>query len=712
MASDDTVLAVRLEARIRDFERNLAKANRSATSSFGSIERRAAQLSSRLNQSLAGAARGLAAPLLGAASLQGAKSLIDTATRIQNALKVAGLEGEGLAKVYDQLYASAQKNAAPLESLVTLYSRVSQVQGELGVTSEQIVGFTDNIALSLRVAGTDAASASGALLQLSQALGSGVVRAEEFSSINEAIPTVMQAAAAGIQEAGGSVAKLRRLMLDGKLSSKAYFDGVNAGAVTMQEKVAGAEQTLSSRLVRLQNVLEDAAGRFNKVAGTSDTFGKSIDALAGYIQALDMGQIVSQIDTVIEALANGERAIYNFANAVGKGLKLDKVGEMLTNNSVANSLGLYSVTAVERRMSGSAPDVPKELQDYVARTYGGKEASQPLTIDVKPAKPKVQPITLADYAVPSTGGSGKGGGRGRKGGGSTRTDDYAREIEQIKERTAATLAETAAMAGLNPLVDDYGYALEKARARQDLLTAAQKAGKAITPELSKEIDTLADTYAKATVEAEKLQQQHEDARDRVQEFNSVAKDTLGGFIQDLRGGVKGAEALSNAIGRIGDAFLNSGLEALFSSKSGQSGGLFGSIFSSLLGGLGGGFKPTPNGFAKTLGLPGFASGTANTGGRTGQVRGLVHGNEAVIPLPNGGKVPVSLTIPNLSNIGRQGEQQRVKVEVAADVDRSGNLIPLITQVADERAGSAVAQGQKQAQRTFPAMQADRARRYS
>lgn len=40
---------------------------------------------------------------------------------------------------------------------------------------------------------------------------------------------------------------------------------------------------------------------------------------------------------------------------------------------------------------------------------------------------------------------------------------------------------------------------------------------------------------------------------------------------------------------------------------------------------------------------GFADGTANTGGMPGEIRGFVHGQEAVIPLPSGGRVPVQLS---------------------------------------------------------------------
>jgi hypothetical protein len=53
-------------------------------------------------------------------------------------------------------------------------------------------------------------------------------------------------------------------------------------------------------------------------------------------------------------------------------------------------------------------------------------------------------------------------------------------------------------------------------------------------------------------------------------------------------------------------------------------------------------------------LLGFATGTANTGGRRGEPRGIVHGQEAVIPLPAGGKVPVEIKMPAALKAGGAG----------------------------------------------------------
>ena len=53
------------------------------------------------------------------------------------------------------------------------------------------------------------------------------------------------------------------------------------------------------------------------------------------------------------------------------------------------------------------------------------------------------------------------------------------------------------------------------------------------------------------------------------------------------------------------------------------------------------------GFAAMLG---YSSGTANTGGTRDEPRGVVHGQEAVIPLPSGSRVPVMVQGASSGNV--------------------------------------------------------------
>ncbi|MGO8282184.1 tape measure protein [Rhizobium ruizarguesonis] len=463
-ATDLEKLVVSLSADIRKYENSLNRAMGQTNKAAKSIETRFAGLNKKIsggfNTLTTGAARAFA--LIGGA--QGFKTLSDAATSIDNSLKVAGLSGAELEKVYQSLFASATKNAAPIETLVQLYSRLSLVQKELGVSQQQIVTFADNIALALRVGGTSATEASGALLQLSQTLGGGVVRAEEFNSILEGAPTILQAAAAGLREADGSVAKLRQIMLDGKLSSKAFFDAFQAGAPILEQKVAGSVLTIDQRLGNLQTSLINAAREFNQSAKAGETFGAEIDRTAAFVNGLNFDQIITQLQAVGAQFESAAATARAFGEAVG----LPNVGKAivgaLPGDTVKSYLGGGLVIKQDGLITDRINDAFTETIDSAIRqtgdltadavkksVIGGGEATTPKGGRLAEA-PKVKPISLADYPVaPSSSGGGsksKGGG----GGGSKSADEYQREIEQIKERTTALQAETAAQECLNGLI--------------------------------------------------------------------------------------------------------------------------------------------------------------------------------------------------------------------------------------------------------------------
>ena len=142
MAVEAERLLINIEASVSRLEREMKKGRATADRELGAIERRAGQMAKTVNQRFSQMARGAAFSLAGVFSIREASQFIDSATRIRNALKVVGLEGESLNQVYGQLYQAAQKNSAPLETLVTLYSRVARAQRELNVSSQQVMGFT------------------------------------------------------------------------------------------------------------------------------------------------------------------------------------------------------------------------------------------------------------------------------------------------------------------------------------------------------------------------------------------------------------------------------------------------------------------------------------------------------------------------------------------------------------------------------------------
>lgn len=296
MATDLERLVVSLDADIKKFTTALNRASGATNTELGKVEKRAKDMQRNVNRSFSDLGKGLA---LGGATagltsgVMAFKTLADSATRTQNALKVAGLSGQQLTTVYEQLFDAAQNNAAPVESLVQLYSRVAINQKELGVSSSRLVGFTNNVAKALRVQGTTAEQAQGALLQLSQALGGGTVRAEEFNSILEGAPTILQAVAAGIASTGGSVAELRKIMLEGKLSSREFFEAFERGAPILDQKLKGSVLTVDQAMVQFNNALQDTVGKIDRVAGVSTGLIQVIGTLATTVE--NLGRIFNSV---------------------------------------------------------------------------------------------------------------------------------------------------------------------------------------------------------------------------------------------------------------------------------------------------------------------------------------------------------------------------------------------------------------------------------
>lgn len=258
--------------------------------------------------------------------------------------------------------------------------------------------------------------------------------------------------------------------------------------------------------------------------------------------------------------------------------------------------------------------------------YSTREAGQRLA-DLQAAQFQLEDQLAAADKLLASKPSGFGGGSGMSADASggktkrTRQNEYERDVERVIQNTAALVAETEAQRQLNPLINDYGYAAEKARLERELLTAAEEAGKEVTPELRAEISALADQYALAGVESAKLAESQDELKQSFEDMRDLGKDVMGGFISDLIQGKSASEALAGALSKVGDKLLEIAMNDLFG-KSGSGGlGLLGSLF-----GFGGGGQSAFT-FAPGMGL--WADGGYTGDGGKDTPAGTVHKGEYV-----------------------------------------------------------------------------------
>lgn len=296
MASGEEALIVRLTAKVGQYEKEMRAAGLIADATAGVIERRFGRMENELDRTGQSAARKLAAPLAAIGTFITAREVLDYADawkRAGNSLRTANVPAGDVAATLERLYGISQDASAPLEATTQLFGRLSQSATELGATREQLFAFSEGVGDALKVAGTSAGAASGALLQLSQALGSSVVRAEEFNSINEGARPILQAVAAGIEEAGGSVSKLRQIVVDGRLTNKAFFDAFLIGAEGLGDQADAAAQTVEQAYVRIGNALtryigqtDEGLSATNRLIAGLNAFADNFDVIADSVLKL------------------------------------------------------------------------------------------------------------------------------------------------------------------------------------------------------------------------------------------------------------------------------------------------------------------------------------------------------------------------------------------------------------------------------------------
>ncbi|MGV1953801.1 tape measure protein [Agrobacterium vitis] len=315
MATDLEKLVVQLSADIKGYQREMQKAANVTSSQARAIENRLKKMDGRFSALGTSMARGLIAPLVGISAALTVDSVIhyaDAWTSAKNSLAVAGVVGTNQVSVLDQIYNSAQRNAAPIGAMADLFGKAAQSGDALGASQADLLKFTDGVGTALKIEGKSATEAQGALTQLGQLLGSTRVQAEEFNSVNEGARPILIAVANGLSAAGGSVSKLKQLVNDGKVSNQEFFQSFLKGLPTIQGMAANATQTIEQGVTKVNNAFTRYIGQTDESLGASQRLVAGLNALADNFE--QTADVVLKLASVIAAALVGRSIALMIAN--------------------------------------------------------------------------------------------------------------------------------------------------------------------------------------------------------------------------------------------------------------------------------------------------------------------------------------------------------------------------------------------------------------
>lgn len=359
----------------------------------------------------------------------------------------------------------------------------------------------------------------------------------------------------------------------------AIKDGVLTAANTINDLLIGAINLIAGAITGAETSFE-SLGAFvkkivNQIAGEFVLIYRLVTDVLGKIPAAVADAAISAMNGMIATIENGLNAVIGAVNATVQAINSigDYVG--ITFGEIGNvTLGrIENSFAGAGQLAGEAygKALQEAAEDHVDKALGAwrdaANANAAKRIAEEGTGDGGNVIDTDDNPIkpPGTGG-GTGGGAGRRGsggrGGGSGGNDFDRQVKQLQERISGIRAENEARRGLTGTIEEQEAALEKARIKHELLTAAQKAGIAITPELESRIDALAQSYVDASNEAKGLADSQQQAQQTAQDWANFGGSLVSGFVNDLRQGKSASEALANAVGKITDKLIDLAIQML------------------------------------------------------------------------------------------------------------------------------------------------------
>lgn len=284
--------------------------------------------------------------------------LLDSATNIDNRLKLVTNTTEEVNAVFSELVDISNATRTGLESNAALFNRLSLSTKEMGLTFKETLNFTRSLNQALIISGASAAEGGAGLIQLSQGLAAGALRGDELRSVLEGLPKVADVIAQGL---GVTRGELRKLGEAGKISAEAVVDAFKKAAPELEEQFKKIAPTIESAFTVFSNKALEFVRSLNKSTGVGAFFANIILTLA------DNFNVVASAAAGFGIILGGVvlKAVIGFGIALAAnpiGLLIIAVGALST------ALGIFGDSTVE--VSGMTVTGWQAIEAAVVTAWG------------------------------------------------------------------------------------------------------------------------------------------------------------------------------------------------------------------------------------------------------------------------------------------------------------------------------------------------------
>lgn len=306
-----------------------------------------------MNKQLATAGKAIVAAFSVSAltgAIRGIANAADSYNLMNARLKLATSSQEEFNTAQTELRKIAIATQTPLESLATLYQRISRPLKEAGRSQKDILAVTEAVATSFRVSGASAQEAENGVIQFAQALGAGALRGDEFNSVAEQAPRLMQALADSL---GVPIGALKDMAAQGLLTADVVTSALVEQLDTLRTEAESLPETVGGAMTALTDRWNEAIGQadmtplIEAIKSLGDTLSDPVvvDNLVRLASALAT-LAGTAVDGASEFVDLGKRIAFVAANASGMVTELDKIDQQIADiDRSISGTGLNSTLA-------------------------------------------------------------------------------------------------------------------------------------------------------------------------------------------------------------------------------------------------------------------------------------------------------------------------------------------------------------------------------
>lgn len=270
----------------------------------------------------------------------------DSATRIDNRLRVATKSSEDFARAQKFVYQISRDTRTEVEANAVTYSRLLRSTEGLGLKTTELEKAMEGLSYAVKVGGATSQEARNSLIQFSQSLASGALRGDELRSVAEQLPALADAIGKEFGVAGGQLLAFAKAN-PGILETDRVLRGVIRASDELKRQAAGMTLTISESFVVLSNSVKQFINQANSAYGILGIISQAVLFLADNLNfviialvsfgaamlAVNLGLFINQV-----AMAN------NWIIRLVMQLRIVTAAQVLWNAAMAaNPIGLIVV---------------------------------------------------------------------------------------------------------------------------------------------------------------------------------------------------------------------------------------------------------------------------------------------------------------------------------------------------------------------------------